>query len=138
MTSEFQISTMWNILNYQLTYINQGPSLNLKNKIQKSLGRLYTHFQNSKIGKSWCIHSCIRYIVRSLYRDQGYMRIQEFSIIMNIWHIGKHPTEVKRHHEYSRHHSYGPYADPPRSVSGGLESGRVATGILVYIYICIY
>ena len=28
--------------------------------------------------------------------------------------------------------------DPPRSTSGGLESGSVATGILVYIYIYIY
>ena len=35
------------------------------------------------------------------------------------------------------HHSYGPYADPPRSASGGLESGSVSTGILVYIYIYI-
>ena len=40
--------------------------------------------------------------------------------------------------EEQRHHSYGPYADPPRSASGGLESGSVATGILVYIYIYIF
>ena len=30
------------------------------------------------------------------------------------------------------------YADPPHSASGGLESGSVATGILVYIYLYIY
>ena len=66
------------------------------------------------------------------------MCIQEFSVIMNMWRTRKHPAEVKRNHEYSRHHSYWPYGDPTHSDSGGLESGSVATGILVYIYIYIY
>ena len=36
--------------------------------------------------------------------------------------------------EEQLHHSSGPYDDPSRSVSVGLESGSVATSILVYIY----
>ena len=40
--------------------------------------------------------------------------------------------------QYSRLHSYRSYADPPRSASGGLEFGSVATvnsSIYIYIYI---
>ena len=43
--------------------------------------------------------------------------------------------------KYSRLHSYRSYGDPPRSDSGGLEFGSVATVnssiyIFIYIYLC--